>query len=88
LPISATESNALFIQLGDYSVQGQSGVGGNVRLAAAFFVALMGSTTAVSSLDAPQPRIVSHQAAPNKAPRMLVAFTAGDATLAGIVLVP
>jgi hypothetical protein len=88
LPISATESNALFIQLGDYSVQGQSGARGNVRLAAAFFVALMGSTTAVSSLDAPQPRIASHQTTSDKAPRLLVAFTAGDATLAGIVLVP
>jgi hypothetical protein len=59
-----------------------------VRIAAAFFVALMGSTTAVSSLDAPQPRIAPQQTAAGKAPRMLVAFTAGDATLAGIALVP
>jgi len=47
----------------------------------------MGSTTAVSSLDAPQARMASHETVA-KAPHMLIAFTHGEETVAGIVLVP
>ena len=58
-----------------------------MRFAAVFLVALMGSTTAVSSLDAPQARMASHETVA-KAPHMLIAFTHGEETVAGIVLVP
>ncbi|HEY4274090.1 MAG TPA: hypothetical protein VGM68_01290 [Rhizomicrobium sp.] len=58
-----------------------------MKFAAVFMMALMGSTTAVSSLDAPRPRMTSHDEIA-KAPHLLVTFTNGDETLAGIVLVP
>jgi len=59
-----------------------------VRFAAAFILALTASTSAVSSLDAPLHRADFRQADAGQAPRLLVAFTSGEAILAGIALVP
>lgn len=92
LIISAAESNALFIEL-DQASPGRDIFGpqhgqNDVRFAAAFILALMGSTSAVSSLDAPLHHSGSQQVDAAPAPQVLVAFTSGEAVLAGIALVP
>ena len=88
MPISAAESKALFIELDDTpSKDNPAADGDGMRFAAVFLMALVSSTTAVSSLDAPQTRIALHETVA-KAPHMLVAFTRGEETVAGIVLVP
>jgi hypothetical protein len=59
-----------------------------VRLAAAIFLVFAASTSAVSSLDAPQPHPVGQGAEQGPTPQIRVAFTSGEAVVAGIALVP
>jgi len=58
-----------------------------LKFAAAIILVFVASTSAVSSLDAPHPHAIG-QIEPNRAPQILVAFTSGEAMVAGIALVP
>jgi len=59
-----------------------------LRFAATILLVFAASTSAVSSLDAPQPHPVGRAAAEGPAPQILLAFTSGEAMFAGIALVP
>ena len=58
-----------------------------MRFAAAIILAFVASTSAVSSLDAPHPHAAG-QVETAHGPQILVAFTSGEAVVAGIALVP
>lgn len=91
LLISATESNALFTELVEDSPgQGfQSEARADIlRFAAAILLVFAASTSTVSSLDAPQPHPASLVTEQGRVPQILVAFTNGEAMVAGIALVP
>jgi len=59
-----------------------------LRLAAAIFLIFAASTSTVSSLDAPRAHPVGQAAERDQTPQILVAFTSGEAMVAGIALVP
>jgi len=58
-----------------------------LKFPAAIILLFVASTSAVSSLDAPNPHAIS-QIEHGRAPQILVAFTSGGATVASIALVP
>jgi len=59
-----------------------------LRFVAAFILAFVASTSAVSSLDAPHAHPLASTTESSRAPQILVAFTSGEAMVAGIALVP
>jgi hypothetical protein len=89
LHISVAESNALFMELGEYPRRVPTPKRGPyiLRFAAALILVFVASTSAVSSLDAPHAQAAG-QVEPGRAPQILVAFTSGEATIAGIALIP
>jgi hypothetical protein len=59
-----------------------------LRLTAAILLVFAASTSSGSTLDAPRAHPASQVSEQSPAPQMLVAFTSGEAMVAGIALVP